>query len=59
MRLAERKTLAYPLATRLDGNSVAKFSQAYEEIVNFGRCLGRQCEVEHYHRVSSLEASRR
>ena len=41
MRVAKRKTSAYPLATRLDGNSVAKFSETDEEVVDLSRCLGR------------------
>lgn len=41
MRLAERKTFAYPLTTRLDGNGVAKFSETDEEIVDLRGCFRR------------------
>lgn len=47
-----RKTPTYSFAPRFDGDRVAEFPEADEQIVHFGRCLGREGEVEYDHHVS-------
>jgi hypothetical protein len=39
----------HSFSTCLDGDGLAELSQTHKEVMNLGRRLGRQCEVEDNH----------